>query len=833
MFQKIATRFILAQILLVLLIITLIGTTTYYIMSRQLHIHEAQRLQIAATALSNIIYHTLENKSNLLTKLATGRHIEQYLNNFNSAILEKTFLELNTTFPIISYVEKTGWEEIKIAQGKVSEDLLNIADSPLYLQSQTLPNQVLITPAFQSKTLHEPVIELGYRHVNYFDEDLGLVTTVLPLSEIFENLREIELGTGSWLAVLNQQRQLVYAPIPDTLTLTLENTATSSELLKLLDNEQRIMGQYELLGTPCFLAVTTVPIYNWKVLVALPEQIFFQPLRQLQFQTGLFSILMLFISVGLAYLFGKTVTRPISTLTQVVTHITQSGDFSKVVPVERQDELGKLSISFNQMSQRLYELVNCLTDEKRKAEQARQLAESANQAKSIFLANMSHELRTPLNGVLGYAQILGRDPTLTDKQREGLQIIQRSGDYLLNLINDVLDLSKVEAGKIEFHPADFRFDEFLQSLIDLFSLRAQQKDLLFQCQPLSPLPNLVHGDEKRLRQVLINLIGNAVKFTEHGQVVLQVTQRNEHIDFAVIDSGIGIADADQEKIFLPFQQVGDVNYQAQGTGLGLAITKKLVDMMGGNLEVESVLGQGSTFKFSIQLPEVSCPVTEISPKIPLIVGFEGRVRRILVVDNIRDNRLILINLLSPLGFEVLEATKGEECLTILDKIRPDLILTELRMPGMETSQLICRIRQRFGESVPPILALSANIFINTQQAGARIGYDDFIAKPIVVEALLEKLRVYLNLVWIFQQGGYCGERNLGEGLDGEELAGPSQEEARVLLDLALQGDIGGIIDCAERLIQENRQLERLGKRIVQLAKNFEERKLCELVERYL
>jgi signal transduction histidine kinase len=210
-------------------------------------------------------------------------------------------------------------------------------------------------------------------------------------------------------------------------------------------------------------------------------------------------------------------------------------------------------------------------------------AEVANRAKSAFLANMSHELRTPLNGILGYAQILSRDKTLTQKQLEGVLIIQRSGDYLLTLINDILDLSKIEAGKVELHLMDFNFSEFVRGIVELFQMRAQQKGIDFICEPLSQLPASVHGDEKRLRQILINLIGNALKFTEKGSVILRIdTPSPNRVCFQVKDSGIGVAPEDIEKIFQPFQQVGDNQYRSEGTGLGLPITKKLAEMMGGS-----------------------------------------------------------------------------------------------------------------------------------------------------------------------------------------------------------------------------------------------------------
>ncbi|WP_069471277.1 ATP-binding response regulator [Candidatus Marithrix sp. Canyon 246] len=241
--------------------------------------------------------------------------------------------------------------------------------------------------------------------------------------------------------------------------------------------------------------------------------------------------------------------------------------------------------------------------------QSKQLAESANHAKSAFIANMSHELRTPLNGILGYTQILNRDKSLTEQQQKGIQIIHRSGEHLLTLINDILDFSKIEADKLELMPTECHLQSFLQYFVDLFEIKAVEKGIKLIYQSVSKLPSLVNVDQKRLRQVLLNLLSNAIKFTKTGQVTFKVNFQTNLISFEVEDSGEGIAAENLEKIFLAFQQVGEQSHHIEGTGLGLSISKKLVKLMGGELHVESEINVGSRFWFTI--PLTGCEDTHV------------------------------------------------------------------------------------------------------------------------------------------------------------------------------------------------------------------------------
>ncbi len=482
------------------------------------------------------------------------------------------------------------------------------------------------------------------------------------------------------------------------------------------------------------------------------------------------------------------------------------------------------------VKERTFQLGEALTV----ADKAKIAADNANKAKSEFLANMSHELRTPLNGILGYAQILQRSESMTDKGSKGVDIIYQCASHLLTLINDVLDLSKIEARKMELYPVKFHFPSFLQGVVEICRIRAEQKGISFNFQADAELPLSVNADEKRLRQVLINLLGNAIKFTDKGSVTLKVDviskdeNSNCKINFEIIDTGMGMTPEQLNKIFQPFEQVGDIKKQAEGTGLGLAISLKIISLMNSEIKVESEIEKGSNFWFELDLPyyDELAEVSSISLQ-EKIIGYQGRKQKILVVDDRWENRSVAGNLLAPIGFEVEEASNGKEGLEKATYWQPDVVITDLVMPEMDGFELINNLRELLQKDIV-IIASSASVFEAEQQRSLDTGANSFLPKPVQVESLLELLSRHLKLEWVYEE-----KSQTASNTSSSEIIPPSDEILRHLHLVAKKGDVYAIIDEVKKLQEIDDNLTPFAQKIIHLAENFQLKPLRQLIKEYL
>jgi signal transduction histidine kinase/DNA-binding response OmpR family regulator/ligand-binding sensor domain-containing protein len=383
-----------------------------------------------------------------------------------------------------------------------------------------------------------------------------------------------------------------------------------------------------------------------------------------------------------------------------------------------------------------------------------QRALAASRAKSAFLANMSHELRTPLNGVLGFAQLLTRRKNRDAEDREGLDVIMRSGEHLLGLINDVLSLSKIEAGRVELEREPFALETLVHDVESVLRVRAEEKSLRLEIES-GALPHAVVGDAGKLRQILINLVGNAVKFTESGGVTLRVSWSDGHAIFLVEDSGPGIAADDLPRLFEPFVQTDSGRRAKEGTGLGLALSRDLARLMGGDITVESETGRGSRFRVELLLPEAAreslAPAADRRRVASLAPGQDGL--RVLVVDDTPLNRTVLTRLLASVGFEVRDAASGEEALAVVEEWQPRFIWMDKRMQGMDGLEVTRRIRARereTGRPRIPIIALSASALEHERADVLAAGCDDFVSKPFRESLIFAKLREHLGVRFIYE-----------------------------------------------------------------------------------
>ncbi len=399
-------------------------------------------------------------------------------------------------------------------------------------------------------------------------------------------------------------------------------------------------------------------------------------------------------------------------------------------------------------------LEGIVADRTRDLAAARDQAEAASRAKSAFLAAMSHELRTPLNGVIGYAQILQADPRLVSDQRDRVRIVHQSGEHLLRMINDVLDLAKIEAGKLELRPAPFPLRDLIQDVTAAHAPAAHAKRLAFHTEIAPGLAPWVEGDAQKMRQVLDNLLGNAVKFTERGSVSLSVTADDEsapappRLVFTVTDTGPGISATDQARLFQPFEQAHDTRSAAPGTGLGLAISRAIVERMGGTLDLTSTPGTGSSFACTVALPACPAPVHAVAR--PTVTGYDGPRRRVLIVDDHAVNRSLLTDLLTPLGFTCSEASSGEEALARLTagtEAWPELAIVDLRMDGIDGLELTRRIRALPRGQAVKVILTSASVISFRPEDGRAAGCDDFLPKPFRTADLVEKIGSLLALRW--------------------------------------------------------------------------------------
>ena len=685
----------------------------------------------------------------------------------------------------------------------------------------TLPVRLLGTQSAQ-----------GILRSRFLIADLNLFSDFLNLNDT----GELSVVDPNGVITYSSQSEQVGKSIPQMVRTHLIQDPVGWNQSQNKQKNNVIVGHAQLKPPPKYAYLEAL---GWTLMVQQTTREALATANRLAIFAILGGVSVLIFAILVSNWIAKRFIRPIQLLTQTAAAMA-NGNLDCQAPLSGTDEFKALAQAFNSMTAQLRFSIDTLEHRVQERtvelEQAKDMADSANHAKSEFLANMSHELRTPLNGILGYAQILERSPSLVDTDRKGIHIIHQCGSHLLTLINDVLDLSKIEARKLELTPSALHLPSLLQSVVEMCKIKAVQKGIEFIYQPSSRLPEGVETDEKRLRQVLINLLGNAIKFTDTGSVtlvvdVLKQSETQSNLLFQIIDTGVGIAEEDLANLFESFEQVGDRHKQSEGTGLGLAISQRIVQLMGGEIQVKSQLGQGSEFFFTVEVSLTDEWRQQRTIEGNLIVGYEGDERySILVVDDRWENRTVLLNLLKPLGFTVLEAENGKEGLMAMEEQSPDLIITDLAMPVMNGFEFLHHIRTSDDFNDTKVIATSASVAQSDQKMALDHGSNDFLSKPVDTTALFNLLGDHLNLVWTYQS-----QKNAQTYAEPSavELVVPPPPVLEELLALAERNYIKGLRSHLEQLKRSDVTYAAFVDPLLGLAQQFQTEEIEKQLQKYL
>lgn len=573
---------------------------------------------------------------------------------------------------------------------------------------------------------------------------------------------------------------------------------------------------------------------GWALVLSAPLAPYQAALNQLSIQSLTVVFALVFGTIVLSRVFGIAIVGSLALLSEATTGLParilesrEAVSWPKTGIREAQLLINNFRDASDHIARNVHELQSINAD----LITATRNADAANRAKSRFLANMSHDLRTPLNGILGYAQLLSRDENLAPEYRDAVAIIEKSGDRLLNLLNDVLDLSRIEADRIERNDAAIDVDSLLSELTAMMRIAAEQKGIRLE-QYLDPsLPQLIVCDEQKLQQILTNLVSNAIKFTDSGEVRVSARQAADpaRILFEVSDTGVGIPEHEREAIFSPFIQGDKPRVDGEGTGLGLSIVKRLVEFLGGDVAVQSAVGTGTTFAVDIPLQQFTGSIAE-RPEIDApgvyvdVSGYAGRTRSVLVADDADSNRRLLTDLLVPLGFSVDGASNGIEALESARQRKPDLIILDVVMPVAGGLEAFRSLQNDDELRDVPVIATSGSVAEQVRKECIRMGFAGFMEKPFHRDVVLGSIARVLNLEYTRRPS--AGSR---EAADTQPVLTPSGSEARAIASALRRGDIRGILQAIEELARERPEYSAYCDMLTSLTRGFKIQSIADLL----